>query len=243
VVTLDEALDQLYGVEADAFVAERKRLAREFKDAGDSEAADAVAKARKPTVAAWALNQLARTQRRDVDLLLDAGHRLRQAQEGVVGGADRGTFEQAQKTERDAVRRLTQQASELLGGASSQALAQITSTLRTAAVSEEGRELLARGRFTTPLEAEGFDVFGALPPRPAEAPPARPDPGSKRKAKEELRAAKARVRELERKVGAAARAAANLEAEWKESERAAESARVALADAEKELEDAEQRAK
>jgi len=223
VVTLDEALDQLYGVEADAFVAERKRLAREFKDAGDSEAADAVAKARKPTVAAWALNQLARTQRRDVDLLLDAGHRLRQAQEGVVGGADRGTFEQAQKTERDAVRRLTQQASELLGGASSQALAQ--------------------GRFTTPLEAEGFDVFGALPPRPAEAPPARPDPGSKRKAKEELRAAKARVRELERKVGAAARAAANLEAEWKESERAAESARVALADAEKELEDAEQRAK
>ena len=154
-MTVDEALDQLYGVELDAFVAERKRLARELKDAGDREAADAVAKARKPTVAAWALNRLAREHRRDVDLLLDAGHRLRQAQEGVVGGADRTAFEQAQKTERDALRRLTQQASDLLGGASAQALSQISATLRTAAVSEEGRELLARGRFTVPLEAEG----------------------------------------------------------------------------------------
>jgi len=110
-VTLDEALDDLYGADPAEFVAERKRLARELKDAGDAAAADAVAKTRKPTVAAWALNQLARKQRRDVDLLLDAGHRLRQAQEGVVGGADRAGFEQAQKTERDALRRLTQQAS------------------------------------------------------------------------------------------------------------------------------------
>src|SRR5213078_1042551 len=119
---------------------------------------------KKPTVAAWALNQLARRQRRDVDLLLDAGHRLRQAQEGVVGGADRSTFEQAQKTQRDALRRLTQQASQLLGGASAQVLSQISETLRTAAISEEGRELLATGRFTAPLTSEGFDVFGgALP--------------------------------------------------------------------------------
>src|SRR5262249_20407477 len=130
-VTLDEALDHLYGVEPDAFVAERKRLARELKGAGDREAADAVAKARKPTVSAWALNQLARAHRRDVDLLLDAGHRLRQAQEGVVGGADREAYERAQKTERDALRRLTEQAADLLGGASAQALSQISSTLRT----------------------------------------------------------------------------------------------------------------
>ena len=34
-MTLDEALDELYGVDPDEFVAERKRLARELKDAGD----------------------------------------------------------------------------------------------------------------------------------------------------------------------------------------------------------------
>jgi hypothetical protein len=240
-VTLDEALDELYGVDPDAFVAERKRLSRELKEAGDAAAADAVAKTRKPTVAAWALNQLARKQRRDVDLLLDAGHRLRQAQEGVVGGADRAAFEQAQKTEREALRRLTQQASELLGSASAQTLAQISGTLRTAAVSEEGRELLARGRFTTPLEAEGFDVFGSLPPRPAQARSPKPMPA--RQAKEELRKAKARVRDLERDVKEAERSAEKLEAEWKDKERAAESARAALAAAERELEQAERRAK
>jgi len=239
-VTVEEALDQLYGVEPGAFVAERKRLARELRDAGDRDAADAVAKARKPTVAAWALNQLARAHRRDVDLLLDAGHRLRQAQEGVVGGADRAAFEQAQKTERDALRRLTQQASDLLGGASAQALSQISATLRTAAVSEDGRELLARGRFTVPLEAEGFDVFGALPPpaprtrsaKTASAP-------SRRRADEALRAAKARVRELQREARDAEQHAAKLEAEWKEGERAAADAREALEAAERELDEIE----
>ena len=236
-MTLDEALDHLYGVEPDAFVAERKRLARELKDAGDREAADAVAKARKPTVSAWALNQLARAHRRDVDLLLDAGHRLRQAQEGVVGGADREAYERAQKTEREALRRLTEQASDLLGGASAQALSQISSTLRTAAVSEEGRELLARGRFTAPLEAEGFDVFGALPPaapRPRSA-KAAPAP-SRREAAEKLRAAKARVRELRQEVREAERRAAKLEAEWKQSEQAADAARAELEAAERDLE-------
>jgi hypothetical protein len=241
-VTLDEALDELYGVDPDEFVAERKRLARELKDAGDPAAADAVAKTRKPTVAAWALNQLARKQRRDVDLLLDAGHRLRQAQEGVVGGGDRASFEQAQKTEREALRRLTQQASELLGAASSQALSQIGSTLRTAAVSEEGRELLARGRFTTPLESEGFDVFGALP-----APPERSknstSAADKRKAAEELKQAKARVRELEQQVRDAEREAARLQSDWQKAERAAESARDAVAQAEQELEEAQRRAR
>jgi hypothetical protein len=239
-VTLDEALDHLYGADPGEFVAERKRLARELKDSGDAAAADAVAKTRKPTVAAWALNQLARMQRRDVDLLLDAGHRLRQAQEGVVGGADRAAFEQAQKTERDALRRLTQHASELLGGATPQTLAQISSTLRNAAVSEEGRELLARGRFTTPLESEGFDVFGSLPAPPAGSKKRAPA-AEKRKADDELKQAKARVRELEQQAREAERESAQRKREWEKAEQTAESARAAAAQARDELEEAQRR--
>jgi hypothetical protein len=238
-VTLDEATDHLYAVDLDAFVPERTRLSRELRDAGDGAGAERVAKLKKPTVAAWALNQLARQQRRDVDLLLDAGHRLRQAQEGVVGGADREAFEKAQNTQREALRRLTQQASQLLGGASSQTLSQISGTLRAAAVSEEGRELLARGRFTTPLEPEGFDVFGALPA--ARSAP-RKKPARTHKANEELKKARERLRELERAVREAERRAEKLQAESKESERAAESARVALAAAQRELKQAERRA-
>ena len=240
-MTLDEALDQLYGVDPDAFIPERKRLARELKDAGDGEAAAVVSKARKPTAAAWALNQLARTHRRDVDLLLDAGHRLRQAQEGIVGGDDRAAFEQARKTERDALRRLTQQASELLGGASSQALSQISSTLRTAAVSEEGRELLARGRFVAPLEAEGFDVFAGLPPAPARS--KKRAAAREPKPADELREAKARLRELEQQTREAEREAARRKSEWTKAEQAAESARVALAQARQKLTEAQRRSR
>jgi len=239
-VTLDEATDELYGVDLDAFVAERTRLARELKASGDDDAAAKLAKLKKPTVAAWALNQLARRHRREVDLLLDAGHRLRQAQEGVVGGADRAAFEQAQRTEREALRRLTQQASALLGGASSQVLSQLTQTLRAAAVAEDGRELLARGRFTAPLETEGFDVFGALPP----SPPAKAKKQAKsQKANDELKQARERLRELEEKAKAAERDAARLKGELKKSERAAESARVAVAAAERELKEAQRRAR
>jgi hypothetical protein len=239
-VTLDEATDDLYGAALDAFVGERTRLARELREAGDREGAEQVAKLKKPTVAAWALNQLAREHRRDVDLLLDAGHRLRQAQEGVVGGADREAFEKAQKTERDALRRLTQQASRLVGGASAQVLSQISGTLRAAAVSEQGRELLARGRFTAPLEAEGFDVFGALPASPAARPKKQ---GRAQKANAELKKAREQLRELESEAKAAEREAERLKAEWKKSERAAESARVAVAAAERELTQAQKRAR
>jgi hypothetical protein len=240
-VTLDEATDHLYSVDLDAFVPERTRLARELRDAGDRSAAEQVAKLKKPTVAAWALNQLARKRRRDVDLLLDAGHRLRQAQEGVVSGADREAFEKAQKTQRDALRRLTQQASQLLGGASSQALSQISGTLRAAAVSEEGRELLARGRFTTPLEPEGFDVFGALPAPPAASRSKKQ--ARTQKANDELKKAKERVRELEKEARAAEREAERLKGEWKKSERAAESVRVAVTAAQRELTQAQRRAR
>jgi len=231
-VTLDEATDELYGSDLDTFVAERTRLARALKDLGDSDAAAQLGKLKKPTVAAWALNQLARERRRDVDLLLDAGHRLRQAQEGVVAGADRESFEQAQKTQRDALRRLTQEASQLLGGASSQVLAQISETLRTAATSEEGRELLARGRFTTALQPEGFDVFGSLPPAPSRARRA----ARKQPSNAKVKAARAKVRELERALRDAERQAAKLQGEWEASKRAAEAAREAVAAAQRELE-------
>lgn len=237
-MTLDEATDRLYGAELDDFVAERTRLARELRDAGDGTGSAQVAKLKKPTLAAWALNQLSRRRRRDVDLLLDAGHRLRQAQEGVARGADRASFEQAQTTERDALRRLTQEAGKLLGGASPTVLGQISNTLRAATVSEAGRELLARGRFTTPLESEGFDVFGALPASGAVRAKKRARP---RKANDELLKLRVRLRQLERDVRAAERKAEKLKVDWKDGERAAESARAALASAEREVAGAERR--
>jgi hypothetical protein len=230
-VTLDEAIDQLYGVEPGDFVRERGRLAKELKAEGRTEEAAEVAQLRKPTVAAWAVNQLARQQRRDVDLLLDAGHRLRQAQAGVLRGKDKEEFDRARATERDAVRRLTRAADELLGGTSASTLTQIGDTLRAAAISEEGRELLARGRFAAPLSGAGFDALGGLAPaepvrrRERKAVDTSAAKREARKAAQEaLRAARKRLRELELTAEAAEKDAAAARAQADEAARAVEAA-------------------
>ena len=137
---LEQALDELYAAAPEEFVAERKRLAKELKADGRDADADHLSKLRKPVVAAWALNRLARDHRRDIDLLLDTGHRLRQAQAGVLRGDAREAFEQAQRTERDAIGRLVREAERLLGergGASASVLEQISASLHAAAVSEQ----------------------------------------------------------------------------------------------------------
>jgi len=165
-LNLEEAIDQLYGAGLDAFVAERRRLVDEARGAGDRDAARAIAGLRKPTVAAWVLNQLSRRHRRDVDLILDAGQRLRDAQAGLLAGEEPAGFEDARKTELESLRRLKAHAERLMsserGQTSAAVLRQVEESLRAAAVSESGRELLARGRFVEPIRAEGFDVLNQI---------------------------------------------------------------------------------
>jgi predicted transcriptional regulator len=210
-VTLDDALDELYGAPLEDFVAERARLAKKL---GGDEAKE-LAKARKPNVAAWALNQLARRERRDVDLLLDSGHRLRQAQAGVLRGAEKATFEDARRKETDALKRLTKAAERLLrdqrGAASAAVLQQINEGLRAAAVTEDARELLARGRFTEPPKASGFDAFAGIdvPARSRRA--AAPPPKKKRSNADERREAAAELRDLQHRLKAVQREAEKLE--------------------------------
>src|SRR5436190_12810921 len=122
-MALDEATERLYGVDLDEFGAERARLAKELRGEGRREEAAQLAKLRKPTIAAWILNQLVRRHRREVDLLLHAGHRLRQSQAGVVRGGERASFEQARQTEAEAVRLLSAEAKAL--GASDAVLDQV----------------------------------------------------------------------------------------------------------------------
>src|SRR5947208_7578771 len=165
-MNLDEAADQLYGSSLDDFVSERTRLVKELRATGEAEEAATLAKSRKPTVAAWVLNQLARRNRRDIDLLLDAGHRLRDAQATALSGQDRDAFELARKTQSDTLHLLRAAAERLLeeerSGASASVLNQVEEALRAAAISETGREALARGRFVEPPRAEGVEVLSQL---------------------------------------------------------------------------------
>ena len=162
---LGEALDELYAADLQEFVSTRTRLAKQLREADRRDEADALAKLRKPSVAAWVLNQLARRNRREVDLLLDAGHRLREAQAGVLSGGEKDAFEKARNTATESIGQLTREAEKLLlerGSLSGSVLGQVSESLRSAAISGTGRELLARGQFSEPLRGEGFDVVSEL---------------------------------------------------------------------------------
>lgn len=203
-MTVEDALDDLYGAPLEDFVAERKRLAKKLE--GDE--AKELAKARKPNVAAWVLNQLARRERRDVDLLLDAGHRLRQAQAGVLRGTEKAAFDDARRKESDALKRLTKAAERLLrdtrGTVGAGVLSQINEGLRASAITEEGRELLARGRFVEPPQSTGFDAFAGIDV-PTTRPQAKSRAAPKKRNTQELREASAALRELERRLHVAER--------------------------------------
>src|SRR5262249_19236169 len=180
------------------------RLAKALKAEGRGVEAERLAKSRKPSLAAWALNRLARDERRDVDLLLHSGHRMRTAE-------DRDAFDQARRVEREAVDRLTQEAAALLEGRGSTSEASpppVAESLRAAAASEEGRELLTSGRFTQAFEGGGFDALSGLAlkatARRSPAPSRKQrDQEAQRKAKAELTEAKSQLRAAERAARAA----------------------------------------
>ena len=105
----------LYGLPLERFIAERAALAKALRSDGEGDGAADVAKLRKPSVAAWAVNQLVRTQRRAVADLFEAGDQLQRAQSDLLGGrGDAAVLRETAERERAAVEQLTATARGLL---------------------------------------------------------------------------------------------------------------------------------
>ncbi|MBW3608417.1 MAG: hypothetical protein KY463_08680 [Actinobacteria bacterium] len=103
----DESVDRLYGLPLDEFTQARNQLAQELKRAGDEEGAARVKKLQKPSVSAWAVNQLSRSRPDDLNGLLEVQSSL----------ADAGSATQVRElTEqrRDLVARLVKSAEAIL---------------------------------------------------------------------------------------------------------------------------------
>ncbi len=244
-------VDDLYGLPLDKFTPERNALARELRNAGQRAEAAEVAALRKPSVAAWAVNQLVRTQRKDVSGLFEAGDALRSAQDDVVAGRGDGrALRAAVERERAAVDALTGAARGLLtseGHELSQTIIdRVADTLNAAALDDDARARVKDGRLERELRHVGLGV-GATGGLPAPA-PARPkkQPAVDRAAEEqaereraEARAeARATEREARRRLERAERAH-NAAAERRErAAQALEEAEADLSDAEAELEEA-----
>lgn len=235
---LDAELDALYDLPLEAFTKARNDLAARLRKAHQAEAAAEVRGLKKPSAVAWAANRLARDEPKQVAALLEAGDRLREVQQNALAGQASGDdVADAAAGERDAIRALLTTARKQLGAKATPALLdRLSQTLRAAAVEEEGRSLLARGRLTEELKAVGFGPLEAVKP-------------SKRRGDEVARAARERVtalraearrltaeaRDAERAAHDAERAAEILTEEAEQKRAEAERAATELADAEEAL--------
>jgi hypothetical protein len=172
---VEQAARELYGLPPGEFTRARDARVKELRKGGDREAADAVKALRKPTVAAWALNQLARSRAKDVERLLAAGEDLRGAQEELLGGGDRAAFQEAAAVERELVAELSADATTLASEAGERGgglREKVAETLHAAALDEDTAADLRAGRLTREREAiGGFGApGGALVAAPAERP-------------------------------------------------------------------------
>ncbi|NRQ36068.1 hypothetical protein HII36_30170 [Nonomuraea sp. NN258] len=238
---LDEVADRLYALPPPEFTAARDAEVRAARDAGQAALARDIAKLRKPTVSAWAVNRVARERPRELDELLDLGERLRAA------WAEQDADALAELTQRrasvtDKVARLIRAAGELSPAAG----AEVDQTLDAAVVDADAAAQVRRGRLAKALNYSGF----APAPAPASAGGRR---AGRKKPTPEDEAAQAKAREAAEARKARERAEAEAaHREWAEAlrvaseehdERAERVARLEkkLAKARKKLADAEQR--
>jgi hypothetical protein len=172
----------LYALPLDEFTAARNELAKELAAGGDKAAATEVRALKKPSVPAWAVNQVARAHPKDVEALCDVQKKLRDAQKKLIRSGDQDAVREATTAERQAVRRLVDRAREVLAGAGHTAneatLERVADTFYATAVDEGGLDDVKNGTLTKELKRVGFGDIGGLSVVPA-APAAQDKPKKK----------------------------------------------------------------
>ncbi len=186
---LDSVADELYGISPDDFIARRKELLTQARQAGDRELARQVGQLRRPTRTGWLVNVLARAEPDEVKALLDLGRSLAQAQQRG-SGADLRRLSQERRTAVDALAKRALALGRDHGYEPPEAARQEVAQTLKAALGDPGTaELVRRGQLTQALTYGGFgptDLTAALAaslPSPTEPavvhePAAAPEPAT-----------------------------------------------------------------
>jgi len=239
----EDAVDALNGLPLEEFTPRRNELVKELRSGGGREEAAWVKGLRKPSAAAWLVNQLARTQKKEARRVLDSGDALRAAQDQALAGkGGRDELASAAAEHTDAMRTLLAKAPGLLdtqGGSPSQtALERAAETLRAVALDEQARAGFASGRLTREHQAAGLGFMAPSDAEPAALPARRkgaargkerrtaepPAEKAAQAAAEERERARAAIREAKSLHRARKQKVAELERELGRAEREAQSA-------------------
>jgi hypothetical protein len=176
--TVDSAAAELYAAPPEEFTDRRKALAAQARADGDREAARQITALRKPTRAAWVVNQLVRAAPEAPGLLADLAGRLRDAEQAGDGRL---------------LRELSGQRRALLDDLTAQAFAaagppdpppalrdEVTGTLAATLADPEVAADFAAGTVTRAATWSGFGLASQLPddsPDDSAHPGAAPGPG------------------------------------------------------------------
>ncbi len=208
-------------------MARRDQLAGQLRQAGDKAAAAQIRSLRRPTTAAWAVNQLAATHPEQLSALVALGERLRRAHEAVLEEGNAAGVREVTGERRRLVAELADTGMRMLGKGGEAQREKISQTLDAVVADRNLAELVCTGRLTKELAAPtGFGdpelLLGEpeLPPLRAEGP--RPEVGGEDQQRAERRrrgleqreraARMERLRsEVARKEGEAARAVEKVE--------------------------------
>jgi hypothetical protein len=145
----DEAIDQLYQLPLDEFTAARNALAKESGD-------NAIKKLEKPTLPAWAVNQLYWRQRKIYDEVIKTSTQVRTAYKQMLGGkqadvkAAEAFHAEAMRKAKDAIRRILEEQGNT---ASDAVMTPVVETLDALPTTDEP------GRLTRPLRRTGFEAL------------------------------------------------------------------------------------
>ena len=232
--TLDGIVDELYGLPLDEFTRARDAVARELRKSGRRDDAEAVKRLRKPSLAAWVVNRLARERSEEGRRLLAAADEARRAPDAAAAEL-RSALDALVRGARDVLEHEGRPAGDAT-------LTRVASTLRAAAADEAQRDALALGVLADELEPPGFEAmlgFVATPQAaPTSAPPRPPreaaDAERKRRiaaAREELADARAHARDLRRAADEAERLARQARSEAERADESVEQAERRLAEA------------
>jgi len=159
-VAAAKGTDELFEAPLDEFTRRRDDLAARLRDEGLTSEANEVKKLRRPTVVAWAVNQLARKHR-------DALAKLLQLQRDIGRATSREQINELSSRRRELVSELLDRAAAILedGGhpANAQTKQKVTQTL-LATNSDEQREIVAEGRLQQEIASGSFgDAAVATP--------------------------------------------------------------------------------
>lgn len=217
-------LDRLYGLPLAEFTPARDQLVTELRDRGDREAAAEVKKLRRPTLAAWVVNQLVRQKKKEIQEVLSVGEDVRAAQGAAMSGGAKGIREISARRRRaidgviDLAEDLLVQAGHAPGRST---LDRVGETMMAATMDEEVTKAVGVGRLERELAAtSGFESLPGqitLPPKKSSK--------VDRQARERAQRAKDQAQDAEQKAKEAEREARRLEQQAEQIQRDAERAR------------------